>query len=436
MLETADPYLNAVGELLLKRRGRMWFDEFHSAYFFDWDGTASDAVVTARKRSDATDRSIHHWLKCINEVCQAKLNKGVCYDAVSYVCELDRRNEVKEWLYALEWDGQERLATLLHTAFSCADSEYHSAVAKNWFISMAARIIAPGTKVDTMPVLIGGQGLNKSTAVEVIGGKWYAAATASIDDANFMQEMQGIIALEIPELHSITASRMGSAKIKAVLSNHIDRFRPPYGRSVVEYPRTAVLVGTTNDTGWHHDDTGGRRFWPCEINGRIDLNWLRENREQLFAEARVLYERGVTWWEIPEAPQEQLMEAQRDVHPWEDLFTRKLDSMNHALYDGHNGVEATLSDYSNGSQNEYGSLVTTERIARQFLNIAAQDFGKHSRVISAVMRRVGWKSVLSRPVRGEKLIRHWVRVYPYESPCVTGGLSGDMSSDNADDIPF
>jgi predicted P-loop ATPase len=41
-----------------------------------------------------------------------------------------------------------------------------------------------------------------------------------------------------------------------------------------------------------YDTTGNRRFWPFWIKQAINLVWLRKWREQLFAEAMVMYQAG------------------------------------------------------------------------------------------------------------------------------------------------
>ena len=55
------------------------------------------------------------------------------------------------------------------------------------------------------------------------------------------------------------------------------------------------FLGHHQPDGYLKDETGGRRFWPVKI-GRINVEMLRDMRDQLWAEAVILYEAGVPWW--------------------------------------------------------------------------------------------------------------------------------------------
>ena len=84
-------------------------------------------------------------------------------------------------------------------------------------------------------------------------------------------------------------------KIKSFISRSVDRFRPSYGRHVIEAPRQSVLIGTTNATVYLKDDSGGRRFLPVQC-GRIDISAIERCKHQLWAEAVTLYRQGCKWW--------------------------------------------------------------------------------------------------------------------------------------------
>ena len=99
--------------------------------------------------------------------------------------------------------------------------------------------------------------------------------------------------IELAELDSM--SRGDVARIKAFISRTTDRFRPPYGRRVIEAPRQCVFAGTVNLTEYLRDETGSRRFWPIACT-RIDVDGLAAARDQLWAEARDRHLAREAWW--------------------------------------------------------------------------------------------------------------------------------------------
>ena len=88
----------------------------------------------------------------------------------------------------------------------------------------------------------------------------------------------------------------------------------------------------------HDDDTGGRRFWPVAC-GVVNLQWLQENREQLFAEAVVRYQNGESWWDVPTGEHRRKIDDRRQEDPWTDAVIRHMEkrapcSMGEILRDG------------------------------------------------------------------------------------------------------
>ena len=122
------------------------------------------------------------------------------------------------------------------------------------------------------------------------------------------------------ELDAMT--RVEASRTKAFLSRTVDRFRPPYGRRTIEAPRQCVFAGTVNTDTYLRDETGNRRFWPVRC-GRIDIDRLVADRDQLWAEGRALYEAGEHWWLdepglVAEAQQQQAQRYHGD--PWDDVI--------------------------------------------------------------------------------------------------------------------
>lgn len=430
MVESDSLFLIAVGTLMLRRRGRVWFDNFHKRYITNWTGKSDDEVVANRTRSDSFDLNVYAWLQQIDPRL-AKMSDRMCANALSHFADQDQRNEVADWMNSLTWDGVDRLTATLPEAFKTEDDDYHRAVGRCWFVSMAARVLEPGCKVDTMPVFMGGQGKQKSFALEIIGGKWHRAASSGVDSKDFLMELHGALVFEIPELHSITKTTVGTDKVKAVLSTRIDHFRAPYGRHIGEHKRTAVFAGNTNKRGWHLDETGGRRFWPVFCPALIDLEWLRRNRDQLFAEACTLYKAGASWWDVPEEEQARRIEAERHIDPWEEILVQRLSSPD--LYDGWNNVVPKRGDGGTTDTSDYGSIITTQRICIVWLRLTPEQTSRWSRKLSDIMRSLGWETTQRRVNDWPNPIRFWIRradtVPRDEEGAVTGAVT-------AEPVPF
>jgi predicted P-loop ATPase len=95
---------------------------------------------------------------------------------------------------------------------------------------------------------------------------------------------------------SLRSKRADQDKIKAFITRKKDRFRPPWGRSIIEQERGSIFISTTNLDDWAKDETGGRRFWPVQCEGTIDLDEIADARDQLWAEALARYHAGEQWW--------------------------------------------------------------------------------------------------------------------------------------------
>jgi predicted P-loop ATPase len=90
----------------------------------------------------------------------------------------------------------------------------------------------------------------------------------------------------------------------------------------VESPRQCVFAGTVNHSTYLRDETGGRRFWPIAC-GRIDVDALARDRDQLWAEAKNRFENGAVWWLetadlVQLASDEQVERYEGD--PWEEVI--------------------------------------------------------------------------------------------------------------------
>jgi predicted P-loop ATPase len=97
---------------------------------------------------------------------------------------------------------------------------------------------------------------------------------------------------------------------------------------LVESPRQCVFAGTVNHSTYLRDETGGRRFWPITC-GRIDVEALARDRDQLWAEAKARFDVGAVWWletaELLQMASDQQIDRY-EGDPWEEVIGPWLES--------------------------------------------------------------------------------------------------------------
>lgn len=242
-------------------------------------------------------------------------------------------NPLRDWLNGLQWDTQPRTSNWLSTYLGVPDSEYTRAVGEKWLISAVARVFEPGCKADCCLILEGPQGIGKSRALRTLAEPHFADEIAEFGSKDAALGMQGAWIIELAELD--TMSKAEVSRIKSFMSRSTDRFRPPYGHYVIDSPRQCVFAGTVNHSNYLRDETGNRRFWPV-VCGTIDIDSLKRDREQLWAEAVTLYRAGNAWWlddpQILRAAEAEQAERY-DTDPWQNLIAAHLRSESETAVD-------------------------------------------------------------------------------------------------------
>lgn len=219
-------------------------------------------------------------------------------DGIEAAARANSFNPVQDYLKSLVWDGTPRIDNWLFDYLGIAKTEYTWRVARWFLIGMVARAMRPGIKFDYALVLEGEQGRMKSSALRALGGEWYGDTDLDLHNKDSMSAIRGKWLYEISELGALARSE--ASKQKSFLSRQIDEFRPVYGRREIRSPRQVVFAGTTNESGWNKDATGGRRFWPVECMIEVNHIGITEARNQLFAEAMVAFSAAERFWPTSE----------------------------------------------------------------------------------------------------------------------------------------
>lgn len=260
----------------------------------------------------------------------------------------NRREPVRDWLEDLPaWDGVDRISRVPEEILGMTEvNDIHRTMLRHFMTGLVARIMVPGTKVDTILFLVGNQGAGKSQFFRLLmdghlrGDQWFTDAPISLRDKDGRMLIGTNVLVEWSEGEHAKSAKMIDS-VKQFLSQQEDEFRPPYGRYMVKRPRRCVFCGTSNDVELLHDNTGSRRFYVLQTGRDVDLERVLEWRDQLFAQALALYSRycdavpgstdwhATRWWFTAreDVDREAVVSQFRATSVWQEDIAAWLDAL-------------------------------------------------------------------------------------------------------------
>ena len=350
---------------------------------------------------DTDDAQLESYLAKV----YTEFTKNRILTALAKVADDRSYHPVRKYLKELpEWDGIERVDSLLIDYLGATDNAYVRAVARKMLCAAVNRVQRPGCKFDTMVVLNGAQGVGKSTLIARLGGHWFSDSLNLADtrDKTAAEKIQGNWIIEIGELAGMRKTDVET--LKGFISRQDDKYRASYGRTVTSHPRENIFVGTTNaEEGYLRDITGGRRFWPVSVSKGKKKPWELNKEEvaQIWAEVLVYVKAGEKLYlgeelnAIADSERKEALESDSK----EGIVRGYLDTLlpsdwyEKSIYDRRTCVQG----------DEFGSTKEEGTEVREYVSnieIWCECFGKHQGniknrdgyEISSIMQKLGWKA--------------------------------------------
>ena len=197
-------------------------------------------------------------------------------------------NPIDEYLFQCydKWDGKDHIRALARTVPT--NNPYWADWFYTWFLGMVDQWRGfthrqYGNSV--APLLISKQGYNKSTFCRRLLPpelQWgYSDNLILSEKRQVYQAMAQFMVINLDEFNQISP-QVQQGFLKNLIQLPTLKYKPPYGSHVMEFPRLASFIATSNITDILSDPSGNRRFIGVELTGPIDVS-VRPNYQQLFA---------------------------------------------------------------------------------------------------------------------------------------------------------
>ena len=201
-------------------------------------------------------------------------------------------NPVKERIESVDWDGVPRVKYFFHKLLGCENSIYTREVSQMFLTGLIGRVYKPGIKFDNVPVLIGPQGIGKSTVARRLLPDAFTDTPISFGKTQEDYRMlKYLCVVEIPELQGLKQTDIN--RIKGFLSASYDMCRELY-KTHKRQLRHNVFIATGNSKSFLRDFGVERRFYPLNCGEYVVEEHPMDVSDnyflQVLAEAKILFE--------------------------------------------------------------------------------------------------------------------------------------------------
>ena len=199
-------------------------------------------------------------------------------------------NPIDEYLFQCydKWDGKDHIRALARTVPTA--NPHWTDWFYTWFLGMVDQWRGYSHRQygnSVAPLLISKQGYNKSTFCRRLLPpelQWgYSDNLILSEKRQVYQAMAQFMVINLDEFNQISP-QVQQGFLKNLIQLPTLKYKPPYGSHVMEFPRLASFIATSNMKDILSDPSGNRRFIGVELTGPIDVS-VRPNYQQLFAQA-------------------------------------------------------------------------------------------------------------------------------------------------------
>lgn len=275
------------------------------------------------------------------------------------------------WINTLKWDGVNRIERFYIDYFGAEDTPYARAVGLYTWTALAGRVLSPGIQADMIPVLVGMQGVRKSTGIKAISPapEFFAEFNFGEPENESARKMRGTLVGELAELRGLRSRE--KEHIKGWVTRTHEQYRPVYKEFVITFPRRLVFFGSTNDEQFLDEDTSGQRRWlPINVS-RGEVEKIAADCLQLWAEGvRLFLETGTVSYQDAESLAKDVHANYTEVDPYQAPIVEWLE---------------TRTDISH-------DWVTTDEIMGLALDLdPSKRNSAHARRVGAVLKKLKYK---------------------------------------------
>ena len=214
-------------------------------------------------------------------------NANKIWEAIRFVAHQYEVSPPKQYLQNLKWNGDKNAIRKLFPKYLGADdTELNNWIMEHMILGMIKRIFNPGSKFAEMIVLVGGQGIGKSTFARYLSitDDWFCTIE-NIQGKDAAMNLMGKTVVEIEKFVALRNAKSAN-EAKSFLSKLSDRIRIPYEKYATDVPRTCIFIGTLNERTFLNDHTGERRYLPveCNPNQRVRTIFPDKNNKEKFSD--------------------------------------------------------------------------------------------------------------------------------------------------------